>query len=105
MLYDIEKVLLSEHQIDEKVKEIGAAISKDFEGKDVLLVGILKGSVVFMADLMRAITIPVAIDFMSVSSYGNSSKSTGVVKIVKDLQEDLSGKDVIVVEDILDLRI
>ena len=102
MLNDIEKVLLSEHQIDEKVKEIGAAISKDFEGKDVLLVGILKGSVVFMADLMRAITIPVAIDFMSVSSYGNSSKSTGVVKIVKDLQDDLSGKDVIVVEDILD---
>ena len=102
MLNDIEKVLLSEQQIDEKVKEIGAAISKDFEGKDVLLVGILKGSVVFMSDLMRAITIPVAIDFMSVSSYGNSSKSTGVVKIVKDLQDDLSGKDVIVVEDILD---
>ena len=86
MLNDIERVLLSEQQISDKVKEIGAAISKDFEGQDVLLVGILKGSVVFMADLMRAITIPLAIDFMAVSSYGKGSKSSGVVKIVKDLQ-------------------
>ncbi|MBQ2751048.1 MAG: hypoxanthine phosphoribosyltransferase [Oscillospiraceae bacterium] len=102
MLNDIERVLLSEQQISDKVKEIGAAISKDFEGQDVLLVGILKGSVVFMADLMRAITIPLAIDFMAVSSYGKGSKSSGVVKIVKDLQEDIEGKNIIVVEDILD---
>ena len=102
MLNDIERVLLSEQQISDKVKEIGAAISKDFAGQDVLLVGILKGSVVFMADLMRAITIPLAIDFMAVSSYGKGSKSSGVVKIVKDLQEDIEGKNIIVVEDILD---
>ena len=102
MLNDIERVLLSEQQISDKVKEIGAAISKDFAGQDVLLVGILKGSVVFMADLMRAITIPLAIDFMAVSSYGKGSKSSGVVKIVKDLQEDIEGKNILVVEDILD---
>ena len=102
MLNDIEKVLLSEQQINDKVKEIGEAISKDFADQDVLLVGILKGSVVFMADLMRAITIPLAIDFMAVSSYGKGSKSSGVVKIIKDLQEDIEGKTIIIVEDILD---
>ena len=82
---------------------MGAQISRDYEGKDLLLVSILKGSVVFMADLMRAITEPCSIDFMVVSSYGGANTtSTGLVKIVKDLDQDLSGKDVLIVEDILD---
>ena len=99
---DIEKVFFSKEELSEIVKRLGAQISKDYEGKNLLLVSILKGSVIFMADLMRAITIPLAIDFMAVSSYGKGSKSSGVVKIVKDLQEDIEGKNIIVVEDILD---
>lgn len=100
---DIAKVLISEEQLQAKVAELGAQISRDYEGKDLLLVSILKGSVVFMADLMRAITEPCSIDFMVVSSYGGANTtSTGLVKIVKDLDQDLSGKDVLIVEDILD---
>ena len=100
---DIAKVLISEEQLQAKVAELGAQISRDYAGKDLLLVSILKGSVVFMADLMRAITEPCSIDFMVVSSYGGANTtSTGLVKIVKDLDQDLSGKDVLIVEDILD---
>ena len=100
---DIAKVLISEEQLQAKVAELGAQISRDYEGQDLLLVSILKGSVVFMADLMRAITEPCSIDFMVVSSYGGANTtSTGLVKIVKDLDQDLSGKDVLIVEDILD---
>ena len=100
---DIAKVLISEEQLQAKVAELGAQISRDYEGKDLLLVSILKGSVVFMADLMRAITEPCSIDFMVVSSYGGANTtSTGLVKIVKDLDQDLSGKDVLIVEDIID---
>ena len=100
---DIAKVLISEEQLQAKVAELGAQISRDYEGKDLLMVSILKGSVVFMADLMRAITEPCSIDFMVVSSYGGANTtSTGLVKIVKDLDQDLSGKDVLIVEDILD---
>ena len=100
---DIAKVLISEEQLQAKVAELGAQISRDYVGKDLLLVSILKGSVVFMADLMRAITEPCSIDFMVVSSYGGANTtSTGLVKIVKDLDQDLSGKDVLIVEDILD---
>ena len=100
---DIAKILISEEQLQAKVAELGAQISRDYEGKDLLLVSILKGSVVFMADLMRAITEPCSIDFMVVSSYGGANTtSTGLVKIVKDLDQDLSGKDVLIVEDILD---
>ena len=99
----IQQVLLTEEQIAEKVKELGAQISKDYEGKNLVLVSILKGSVVFMADLMRAVSIPCSIDFMVVSSYGGSNTtSSGLVKIIKDLDGDLSGKDVLIVEDILD---
>lgn len=102
MLDDIQSVLLSEETIGERVKEIGQAISKDFEGKDVVFIGVLKGCFIFMADLMRHVTIPCSMDFMAVSSYGSGTVSTGAVKINKDLSQNIEGKHVIFVEDILD---
>lgn len=102
MQNDILKVLYSEEELAAKVKELGAQISKDYVGKNLILVSVLKGSVVFMADLMRAVTVPAEIDFMCVSSYGSGSKTSGVVRIIKDLDIDLSGKDILLVEDILD---
>ncbi len=100
---DIREILVAEEQLRAKVAELGAQISRDYAGKDLLLVSILKGAVVFMADLMRAVTIPCSIDFMIVSSYGGSNtESTGLVKIIKDLDADLTGRDVLLVEDILD---
>ena len=102
MREDILKTLVSEQELHNKVTELGAQISKDYEGKQLLLVSVLKGSVVFMADLMRAITIPARIDFMSVSSYGSGTRSLGVVKIIKDLDLNIEGYDLLIVEDILD---
>ena len=102
MEQDIERKLITEDEIAAKVKELGARISKDYEGHKLMLVGVLKGSVVFMADLMRAITIPCSIDFMAVSSYGKGVKSSGVVRIIKDLDTVLEGWDILIVEDILD---
>ncbi len=102
MNHDIEQVFYSEEQLAQVVKRIGAEISRDYEGKDLLLVGILKGSVVFMTDLMRALSIPCAIDFMVVSSYGSGTKTSGVVQIVKDLGQSIENRHVILVEDILD---
>ncbi len=102
MKNDICRVLISEEELKEKVTELGAQISRDYAGKKLLLVSILKGSVVFMADLMRAVTIPARIDFMAVSSYGSGVKTSGVVKIIKDLDLNLEGYDVLIVEDILD---
>ena len=99
---DILKVLITEEELRECVKKLGEQISRDYQGKNLLMVSVLKGSVVFMSDLMRSITIPAQIDFMSVSSYGSDTKSSGVVKIVKDLDESLKDKDVVVVEDIVD---
>lgn len=102
MQNDISTILYSEEQIKAAVTKAGKKISKDFEGKNPLLVCILKGSVVFMADLMRAVTIPCEIDFMFVQSYGNAAVSSGVVQIKKDLETDIQGRHVILVEDILD---
>ena len=96
------EVLLSEAEVDAKIQEIGELISKDYAGKQVHLVCVLKGGAFFMCELAKRITVPVSMDFMSVSSYGSDTKSSGVVKIVKDLDEPLQGKDVIVVEDIVD---
>ncbi len=102
MRQDIEEVLFSEEQISQTVARIGQEISRDYAGKNLLLVSVLKGSVVFMADLMRAITIPARIDFMATSSYGSGVKSSGVVRILKDLDLELKGYDILIVEDILD---
>lgn len=102
MLNNIEKVLISQEEIAEAVAKIGAQISKDFEGKNLMMVGVLKGSVIFMADLMRAVTVPATIDFMSVSSYGAGLKTSGVVTIIKDINKDLADVDLLLVEDILD---
>ena len=99
---DIKTVLVSEEQLKAKVAELGAQISRDYAGKNLVLVSILKGSVVFMADLMRAVTIPARIDFMATSSYGSGVKTSGVVKIVKDLDLELKDYDIVIVEDILD---
>ena len=95
-------VLLSEEEVDAKIKAIGEQISKDYEGKQVHLVCVLKGGSFFMCELAKRITVPVSLDFMSVSSYGSETKSSGVVKIVKDLDEPIKGKNVLVVEDIVD---
>ena len=94
-------VLISEQDVDARIAEIGAQISKDYEGKQVHLICILKGSVYFTCELAKRITVPVTMDFMSVSSYGDGTSSSGVVKIAKDLDETIEGKDVIVIEDII----
>ena len=96
------KILLSEQQIQERIAQLGQQITKDYKNSVPLLVGVLKGAFVYMADLARAIALPVEFDFMAISSYGNATKTSGVVRIVKDLDIDLSGRDVIVVEDIID---
>ena len=98
----ITKVLVTEEQIDAKVAELAAQIDVQYAGKDVLLVGVLKGAVMFMADLSRAIQIPVQMDWMAVSSYGSGTVSSGVVRILKDLDADVLGRHVIIVEDIID---
>ncbi len=95
-------ILLSEQEVDQRIQEIGEQISEDYAGKEVHLVCVLKGGSFFMCELAKRITVPVTLDFMSVSSYGSSTKSSGVVKIVKDLDEPLKDKNVIVVEDIVD---
>ena len=95
-------VLISEEDVDKKVREVAAQISKDYEGKEVRLICVLKGSVFFACELAKRITVPVTLDFMSVSSYGDDTKSSGVVKIIKDLDEPLENKDVLIVEDIID---
>lgn len=96
------EVLLSEEEVDRRIKQIGEQISRDYAGRQVHLVCVLKGGSFFMCELAKRITVPVSLDFMSVSSYGGDTRSSGVVRIVKDLDETIKGKDVIVVEDIVD---
>jgi len=102
LLNDIQEVLYSEEVIQAKVRELGAAISRDYEGRNPLVICVLKGAFIFMADLSKNITIPIALDFMAVSSYGNSTRSSGEVRIVKDLDTSVEGRDVLIVEDIID---
>lgn len=102
MLQDIKEILLSEEVISAKIKELAERISDDYKERDLLVVGVLKGSVIFTADLIKNIKIPCEIDFMAVSSYGNSSETSGIVRILKDLDHEVSGKDIIIVEDIVD---
>ncbi len=99
---DITKVLVTEAQIAKRVNELALEIDSAYAGKDVLLVGVLKGAVMFMADLSRAIQIPVSMDWMAVSSYGSGTQSSGVVRILKDLDADVLGRHVLIVEDIID---
>ena len=99
---DLEKVLISEEQIRTRLAEMAAEIAVDYEGRDVLLVGVLKGAVMVMADLARAIPAHVEMDWMAVSSYGSGTKSSGVVRILKDLDRDITGRHVLIVEDIID---
>ncbi len=96
------EVLISEESVDARIKELGEQISRDYAGKEVHLICVLKGSIFFTCELAKRITVPVTLDFMSVSSYGSDTKSSGVVKIIKDLDEPIRDKDVIVIEDILD---
>lgn len=96
------KVLLPEEEVNARIKEIGAQISKDYAGKEVHLICVLKGGSFFMCELAKRISVPVSIDFMSVSSYGSGTSSSGIVKIIKDLDDSIEGKDVIIVEDIID---
>lgn len=98
----IKEILITEEEIAGKVKELGGQISKDYKDKDLMLVGILKGAVIFMSDLARHIDIPLSMDFMAVSSYGDSSVSTGIVKMIKDLDSSIKDKDILIIEDIID---
>ena len=102
MQADIDHWLIGRDELEKRVAELGARITEDYRGKDVLMVGILKGAVVFFSDLIRHVDIPVAIDFMAISSYGSATKSSGVVRILKDLDNAISGRHVIIVEDIVD---
>lgn len=102
MLDDIQEILYDAEQIQDKIKELGEALSRDFEGRNPLVICVLKGAFIFMADLVKNITIPLEIDFMAISSYGQSTKSSGVVKIIKDLDVSVEGRDVLIVEDIID---
>lgn len=99
---DLEKILITEDEISVRLTEIAAAIDRDYEGEEILVVGVLKGAVMVMADLARKIHTPLTMDWMAVSSYGSGTKSSGVVRILKDLETDLEGKHVLIVEDIID---
>ncbi|WP_371381653.1 hypoxanthine phosphoribosyltransferase [Sporomusa aerivorans] len=102
MMDDVEKILFSEAELATRIKELGQAITADYAGKEILMIGVLRGAVIFMSDLARAIELPVAVDFMAVSSYGAATSSSGVVRILKDLDEDVENKHVLIVEDIID---
>ena len=99
---DLDRILVTKEEIAEKVRELGQKITRDYAGKEPVLVCILKGAVLFFSDLMREIDLPVTADFMAISSYGSATKTSGVVRVLKDLDKDIVGKDVIIVEDIVD---
>jgi len=99
---EIDEILITEEEIKEKVSELGKKITRDYQDKNLIFIGVLRGAVIFMADLARAISIPMIFDFMAISSYGAATESSGVVRILKDLDETIAGKDVLVVEDIID---
>src|SRR6059036_617447 len=99
---EIGEILVQADQLKNRIKELGEQISRDYEGRDLLLVGVLKGAVFFLSDLMRHISIPCEVDFMAVASYGSATKSSGVVRILKDLDAAIEGRDVLIVEDIVD---
>ncbi|HDP69731.1 MAG TPA: hypoxanthine phosphoribosyltransferase [Actinobacteria bacterium] len=102
MSEELGQIVIGEEEIKKRIKELSEQISKDYKDKDLMLVGILRGAIIFLADLSREIKAPVEIDFMAVSSYGSSTKTSGVVRILKDLDEDIKGRDVLIVEDIVD---
>jgi len=99
---DIKEILISQEALDARVRELGQEISEKYKGKELLMIGVLKGANVFMSDLMRAVSVPIQIDFIAASSYGSSTESSGVVRIVKDLDYSIEGKHVMIVEDIID---
>jgi hypoxanthine phosphoribosyltransferase len=98
----VERILISEEEINQKVKELGEKLSHDYKDKDVLFICVLKGAIMFMSDLSKAMSIPIEMDFMAVSSYGASTKSSGIVKIIKDLDASIEDRHVVVIEDIID---
>lgn len=98
----VKEILISEEDLDKKITELGKKITEEYKGKELLLVCVLKGAVMFMTDLTRKIQLPLTMDFMAVSSYGNATTSSGVVQIIKDLSADIKGKDVLIIEDIID---
>ena len=102
MMPDVKEVLITSQEIEEKVREIGARITEDYRGENPLLIGVLRGAVVVMSDLMRNIDLQCELDFMDISSYGSGTSSSGVVRILKDLEEDITGRHVLIVEDIID---
>ncbi|MGB4376534.1 MAG: hypoxanthine phosphoribosyltransferase [bacterium] len=102
MLAEIKEILIDQEQLQQRIQELGAEISRDYQGKELHLICVLKGAVLFLADLSRNLTVPVSFDFMAVSSYGASTETSGVVRILKDLEESIEGKDVLIVEDIID---
>lgn len=102
MKKDVKETLLTSEEIQNKIKELGRKITEDYRDKDLVLVGILKGAFMFMADLTKHIEVPLTLDFISVSSYGNSTESSGVVKLIKDLDSSIADKDVLIIEDIID---
>ncbi len=102
MLKDVERILITSEEIGARVRELGQQITNDYAGKDILMIGVLRGAVIFMSDLARAIKRPIDIDFMAISSYGLSTNSSGVVRILKDLDEVVQGRHLLIVEDIID---
>ena len=99
---DIDRIVIGEQELQDKLRELGEQITRDYEGRELLLIGVLKGAFVLMADLSRHIRIPLEVDFMAVASYGAATKTSGVVRILKDLDHDLEGRDVLLIEDIID---